>query len=63
MFTTTMNLMYAKAVQEEHLRRAQNQPIFSKIQARVPFLGKFVDSLADLLITSGRFLKQRYQTA
>lgn len=62
-YTTTLNLMYAKAVQEEHLRRAQNQPNFSQIQARGPLQGQFADTLADLLINSGRSLKQRTQAA
>lgn len=61
MFTTSMSLNYAQSVKEEHLRRAQNRPCFAQIQARNPLQSTYVDKLADLLITSGRSLKQRYQ--
>ncbi len=63
MFTPTMNFNYAQSVQEEHLRRALHQPSFSSIQARSPYQNGLLDKLADLLITSGHSLKQRYQTA
>lgn len=63
MFTPTMSLLYAQDIQEEHLRRAQRQPLSPRFQARAPFQNRFIDTLADLLITSGRTIKQRYQTA
>jgi hypothetical protein len=63
MFTTTMSLSYAQSVQEEHLRHAQNQRLFSGIMERIPAQNGIVDKMADFLITSGRTLKQRYQTA
>ncbi|MBS3751275.1 MAG: hypothetical protein KGY39_07205 [Anaerolineales bacterium] len=63
MFTPTMSLFYAQSVQEDHLRRAQTQRLFSQLQRKVSFQSIFVDNIADFLITSGRSLKQRYQSA
>lgn len=63
MFTPTMSLSYAQSVQEDHLRRAQTQRLFSQLQRKASFQSIFVENIADFLITSGRSLKQRYQTA
>jgi len=63
MFTTTMSLSYAQSVQEEHLRRNQTQRLLSQLQRKASFQSIIIENIADFLITSGRSLKQRYQTA
>jgi hypothetical protein len=63
MFTPTMSLSYAQDIQEAHLRRTQSQRLSPKFQSKGLFQNSFIATLADLLITSGQSIKQRYQTA